>query len=271
MAATGRLENKVAVITGGGTGIGAAIARRFVEEGARVCITGRRESMLQEVAGSLPPGSVKVCAGDVSSQADVDRVVSTALDFQGELHILVNNAAFPSHGSVADLTPEEWRMALEVNLTGPFLTMHRAIPLMIEGGGGSIINIASVGGIMCIPAAPGYCTTKAGLIMLTKQAALDYGRKGIRCNVVCPGLVRTEMTATGMARMAEGLGVDREDAFRLSVVDQPLGRAAVPDEIAPLCVYLASSESSFMTGSVLVIDGGISILDAGHVSHGRPG
>lgn len=271
MAEMRRLENKVAVITGGGTGIGAAISRRFIDEGARVCITGRRESLLREVAESLPPGAVKVCAGDVSNEADVERVINTALDFQGELHILVNNAAFPSHGSVGDLTPDAWRMALEINLTGPFLTMRRAIPLMIKGGGGSIINIASVGGIMCIPAAPGYCTTKAGLIMLTKQTALDYGRKGIRCNVVCPGLVRTEMTATGMDRVAESLGVDREGAFSASIVDQPLGKVAVPDEIAPLCAYLASSESSFMTGSVLVIDGGISVLDAGHVSHGKPG
>jgi meso-butanediol dehydrogenase / (S,S)-butanediol dehydrogenase / diacetyl reductase len=269
MAEMRRLENKVAIITGGGTGIGAGIARRFVAEGARVCIAGRRESMLRDVAASLPSGSVAICAGDVSNDADVKRIIDTALDFQGELHILVNNAAFPSHGPVGDLTPDEWRRALEVNLTGPFLTMHRAIPLMIEGGGGSIINIASVGGIMCIPAAPGYCTTKAGLIMLTKQTALDYGRKGIRCNVVCPGLVRTEMTDTGMGYVAESLGVGREDAFRLAIVDQPLGKVAIPDEIAPLCAYLASSESAFMTGSVLVIDGGISILDAGHVSHGK--
>src|SRR5512145_2153467 len=114
MAEMRRLENKVAIITGGGTGIGAGIARRFVSEGARVCITGRRESMLRDVAATLPSGSVAICAGDVSNDADVERIINTALDFQGELHILVNNAAFPSHGSVADLTPDEWRRALEV-------------------------------------------------------------------------------------------------------------------------------------------------------------
>jgi NAD(P)-dependent dehydrogenase (short-subunit alcohol dehydrogenase family) len=266
MAEMRRLEGKVALITGGGTGIGAAIARRFAEEGARVCITGRRKDKLEEVAKSVSAGSVLVCTGDVSKEADVDRMIQTTLGIQGAIHVLVNNAAVPIHGSVADLEPADWRRALEVNLTGPFLTMHRTIPHMIASGGGSIINVASVGGLRCIPGAPAYCSTKAGLIMLTQQTAIDYGRQGIRSNVICPGLVRTEMTELNMDRLAEQRGLDREGAYKLSVADQPLGKAAMPGEIAPLCAYLASSESAFMTGAVLVIDGGIAMLDAGMVA-----
>ncbi len=261
-----RLENKVALITGGGTGIGAAIARKFVEEGARVCVTGRRKARLQELADSLPKGSVAICDGDVSSEKDVIRMIETALSLQKELHILVNNAAGAVHGSVADITLAEWRSTLDVNLTGPFLTMHHAIPHIIKAGGGSVINIASVGGLRCIPGGAAYCTSKAGLIMLTQQASVDYGRKGVRCNVVCPGLVRTEMTDGNMERMGKNFSLDREGAYTLAVKDMPLGKAAFPDEIAPLFVYLAGSESSFMTGATLVIDGGNTVLDAGMIA-----
>ena len=263
MAEMRRLENMAAVITGGGTGIGAAVARRFVGEGARVCLVGRRKALLEEVAKSLPSGAAMVCPGDVSSESDVDRIVDAALDFAGAINILVNNAGFSVHGAIADLPPAEWRRAVDVNLTGPFLTMHKTIPRMIEAGGGSIVNIASIGGIRSIPGAPAYCSSKAGLIMLTRQAAVDYGRQKIRCNAVCPGLTQTEMSNSNMDRIGSLFNLDRAGAYRLAVADLPLGRAAVPDEIAPLCAYLASGESSFMTGAVLVIDGGISVLDAG--------
>ncbi len=266
MAETKRLQNKVAIVTGGGTGIGAAAAQRFVEEGARVCIVGRRKERLEEVASTLPAGSVKICVADVGKEADIERIVATALDLNGRIHILMNNAAVPIHGSVADLPLAEWQQALAVNLTGPFLMMQKVIPRMIEGGGGSIINIASLGGLRCIPGAPAYCSSKAGLIMLSQQVAVDYGRQKIRCNVVCPGLVRTEMTDLNMDRMGSLFNVDREGAYKIAVTDQPLGKAAFPNEIAPLCAFLASDESSFMTGAILVIDGGMAYLDAGMVA-----
>jgi NAD(P)-dependent dehydrogenase (short-subunit alcohol dehydrogenase family) len=260
-----RLKDKVAVVTGGGTGIGGAIARRFVEEGARVCLVGRRRAPLEEVAASLPQGSAIVCAADVSKEADVERMCAAALGLGHGLHVLVNNAAINYRASVADLAPAQWRALVDVNLTGPFLTMHFAIPHMIASGGGSIINISSVGGIRSIPASAGYCASKAGLIMLTQQAAVDYGLSKIRCNVICPGLVHTAMTDVGMDSKAPMLNTDREGAYTHSARNLPLGKAAYPEEIAPLCAYLASSESSFMTGAVLVIDGGISVLDAGMV------
>jgi meso-butanediol dehydrogenase / (S,S)-butanediol dehydrogenase / diacetyl reductase len=259
-----RLEGKIAIVTGGGTGIGAAIARRFVEEGARVCLVGRRPDPLKEVASVMPAGSTTVCPTDVSNESDVERMIATAKEMGG-LHVLVNNGAIPMKGAVVDLPPAQWRSAVDINLTGPFLTMHYCIPLMIESGGGSIINIASVGGIRSIPGAAAYCASKGGLIMLTQQAAVDYGCKGIRCNVVCPGLVHTAMTDGGMKGKAAELKTDLDGAYQFSARNLPVRRAAQPDEIAPLCAYLASSESAFMTGSVVVIDGGIHVLDAGMV------
>src|SRR5512137_494524 len=167
-----KLDGKVALITGAGTGIGTAIAKRFVADGARICITGRRQEMLDEVAQSLPAGAVVTCAGDVTKFDDAKRVVETALGIAGKLDVLVNNAAIdPGGTTVVDLDPELWHRVLETNLTGPMYLMKAAIPYMIKGGGGSIINISSLGGVVCLPGMAPYCTSKAALNMLTKQAA----------------------------------------------------------------------------------------------------
>jgi meso-butanediol dehydrogenase/(S,S)-butanediol dehydrogenase/diacetyl reductase len=256
------LKGKVAIITGGGTGIGKAIAQRFVADGAKVCITGRRQEMLDNVAKSLPSGTVKTCSADVSDAKDVERMVETALSFGGGLHVLVNNAA-RSHepAGVVDLDPAEWRKTLDINLTGPFLTMKASIPHMIKAGGGSVINISSLAGLRCTPGKPAYCATKAGLIQLTLQAALDYGRFRVRCNVVCPGAVKTAMFTGNMEPFAKMLGTDVDDIFSRFSKDVPLHRVAVPEEIAGLCSYLASDDSSYMTGAVIPIDGGAAIVD----------
>jgi meso-butanediol dehydrogenase / (S,S)-butanediol dehydrogenase / diacetyl reductase len=259
-----RLENKVALITGGGTGIGAGIAKRFVEEGARVCIAGRRIDKLEEVIAALPKDSAIACASDVSNEEDAKRMVETTLSLGG-LDILVNNGAINFRSPVDELSLKDWQSVINVNLTGPFLTMHYAIPHMMRKGKGSIINIASVGGIRSIPTDPSYCASKSGLIGLSQQVAIDYGEKGIRCNVVCPGLVHTAMTDGGMDLKAQSINSSREEAYAFAVRNIPLRKSAYPHEIAPLCAYLASDEATFMTGSVLVIDGGISPLDAGMV------
>jgi len=256
------LKGKVALITGGGVGIGAEIAKRFVADGAKVCISGRRQEKLDELAKSLPVGSVATCSGDVTNLDDVKRMVETTVKFGNKINVLVNNAGIDNPGNIVDVDVELWKRVLEVNLTGPFLTMKICIPLMIKDGGGSIINIASLGGTRCIPTMSAYCTSKAGLIMLTKQAALDYGPSKIRCNAVCPGAVRTNMMENSTGKpLAEKLKTDVDGAFAMLTSFTPLKRISTPDEITGLCSYLASDDSSFMTGSCVLIDGGAHIVD----------
>jgi meso-butanediol dehydrogenase/(S,S)-butanediol dehydrogenase/diacetyl reductase len=266
-----KLEGKVALITGGGTGIGAAIAERFVAEGARICITGRRQEMLDKIAANLPSGMVTTCAGDVCNYQDIERMVSTTIKFGGKLDVLVNNAGVDSHRSITEINLEDWRRVLDVNLTGPFLLMKASIPQMIKAGGGSIISIASLAGLRSVPSAPAYCSSKAGLIMLTKQAAFDYGPSKIRCNVICPGAVRTPTLELGMNGLKNLLNTDIENALTYFTSNSPLRRVAVPTEISGVCSFLASDDASFMTGAVLVVDGGAAIVDVNAVamSHTR--
>lgn len=256
-----RLEGKTALITGGGTGIGAAITKRFIADGAKVCITGRRQSMLDQAVQSLPADMVTTCSGDVSKYRDVERMVETTVKFGNGLHVLVNNAGIDPGGTVVDLDEELWRKVIEINLTGSFLAMKASIPHMMKGGGGSIINISSLGGLRCLPGMAAYCTSKAAINMLTKQAALDYGRFKIRCNAVCPGATRTEMLEEALSPLTGVLKTDVDGVFACISSNVPLHRVATPDEISGICSYLASDDSSFMTGSVLLIDGGASIVD----------
>jgi NAD(P)-dependent dehydrogenase (short-subunit alcohol dehydrogenase family) len=245
-----QLKGKVALITGGGTGIGTAIAKRFVAEGAKICITGRRQQMLEDVARSLPAGTTTTCSGDVSKYEDAQRMVEATITFGGKIDILVNNAGIDPGGTVVDIDPEVWRKVLDINLTGPFFLMKASIPHMIKAGAGSIINIASA-----------YCSSKAGLIMLTQQTATDYGPFRVRCNVVCPGGVRTAMIENSLSPLAKSLGKTVDGVLDLVSSGMPLRRFALPDEIPGVCVYLASDDSTFMTGSVLLIDGGAANVD----------
>jgi meso-butanediol dehydrogenase / (S,S)-butanediol dehydrogenase / diacetyl reductase len=257
-----KLQGKVALITGGGTGIGAAIAKRFVDEGARVCITGRRQQMLDTMAQSLSAGTVKTCAGDVSNPDDVKRMVATALEFGGRLDILVNNAAMEQPPMpLTHMDPALWNAVISVNLSGPFLMMRESIPHIIQGGGGSIINISSLAGVRCLGGMAAYSAAKAGLNHLTQQTAVDYGPMKVRCNVVCPGAVRTEMFETGMGHAAKAAGMGLEEVISLFTRHAPLRRAAIPDELSGVCVFLGSDDSSFMTGTVLMVDGGVHTLD----------
>ncbi len=256
------LKGKVALVTGGGTGIGAAIAARFVQDGARVCIAGRRREKLEETARALPAGSVLICPGDVSNHGDIRQMVAAAVKFGGKLDVLVNNAGVDAMGSVTDLSPADWQKAIDINLTGPFLLMKETIPHMIASGGGSIINIASLAGVRAVPAMAAYCSTKAALIMLSKQVALEYGPQKIRCNAVCPGGTKTEMNRNALVLpISRRLGTDLDGAYKYFTRSVPLRRAAEPWEIAGLCSFLASDDSAFMTGAELMIDGGASIVD----------
>jgi NAD(P)-dependent dehydrogenase (short-subunit alcohol dehydrogenase family) len=256
-----KLKGKVALITGGGTGIGAAIAERFIEEGALVCISGRRQEMLDKVAKKLPSGKVTTYAGDVSNEEVAKQMVEATVDFGGHLDVLVNNAALNVVGPITDLKADDWRHVLDVNLTGPFLLMQASIPHMIKAGGGSIINIASVGGTRCLPYYPAYCASKAGLIMLTQQAALDYGPHNIRCNSVCPGGVKTDMTASDFGQFGKMIGMEPDEYLDLIAEEIPLRRFAKPEEMGGICTFLASDDASFTTGSTILVDAGTSVVD----------
>jgi len=255
------LKGKVALVTGGGSGIGTAIAERFVADGARICITGRRKEMLEKVSKSLPSGSVVICQGDVSKEEDVKRMVETTVKFGGKINVLVNNAGTNHPASIVELDPKMWQEVIDVNLTGPFLLMKAVIPYMLKEGGGSIINISSLGGLRCLPSMPAYCSSKAGLIMLTQQAALEYGSKNIRSNVVCPGGVSTDMTAKDFGEFGRMLGIEHNKFINQIAQEIPMRRFAAPSEIGGLCSYLASDDSSFMTGAVIPLDGGTAVVD----------
>ncbi len=253
------LKGKVAIITGGGTGIGAAIARRFVAEGAKVCIVGRRENVLDQVVQSLPAGTAVKCPGDVSESGHINRIVETALSFGEGIDVLVNNAAMGTEGSITSADLAEWRKTLEVNLISPMLLMRAAIPHMIKKGGGSIVNVSSLSSLRSIPKASAYCTSKAALNALSQQAALDFGEDNIRCNVICPGFVFTEMAENGpLAREARpDLATFMNSVFQ----DIPSRKPAMPDEVAGICSFLASDDASYITGTIIPVDGGTAIMD----------
>lgn len=262
-----RLAGKTALVTGGGTGIGAAITERFVAEGAKVCISGRRKERLDLEVSAFSEGAVSACPGDVSVYEDAKRMVAATLDFGGSIDILVNNAAYDVYGVITEVEPEEWQRVMSVNLNGPYMLMKEALPHMIAKGGGSIINISSIGGIRCMAGSPAYGTSKAGLIHLTKAVALDYGPFGIRCNVVCPGATRTEMFEDTLGKVARARGTDIESLLKQFSAPVPLRRVSTPDEMGGVCAFLASDDSSFMTGAVLVVDGGAVIVDVAGVSN----
>jgi NAD(P)-dependent dehydrogenase (short-subunit alcohol dehydrogenase family) len=263
-----RLDGKVALITGGGRGIGAAIARRFVEDGAKIVISDIRKDLLDEVAKSLTPGMVATCAGDVTKFDDVKKMVEETVKFGGKIDVLVNNAGIDPGGSIVDIEIDQWKKIIDVNLTGPFLCMKAAIPYMIKQGGGSIVNIASLAGVRCLPSMPAYCASKGGLIQLALQAALEYGPKGIRSNVVAPGATKTEMLTEAMKGLSQAI---KRDAFEVLAESVPLRRAAAPSEMTGACSFLASDDSAFITGAVLMVDGGAAIVDVSGASVSRAG
>jgi NAD(P)-dependent dehydrogenase (short-subunit alcohol dehydrogenase family) len=263
-----RLEGKVALITGGARGIGAAIAKRFVDDGAKIVISDVRKDLLDSFANTLKPGMVVACAGDVTKFDDVKKMVDATVKFGGKIDILVNNAGIDPGGSIIDIEIDLWKKILDVNVNGPFLCMRAALPYMIKQGSGSIVNIASLAGVVCLPSMPAYCTSKGGLIQLSNQCALEYGPKGIRSNVVAPGATKTEMLVNAMEGLSKAI---KKDAFEVLTESVPLRHAATPDQITGAVSFLASDDANFISGAVLLVDGGAHVVDVSGASVARAG
>lgn len=258
----GALDDKVAVVTGASSGIGRAIARRFAQEGARVFVADINESGGEETAEMIRDtgGRATFIQCDVSDPEQVRLAIDRAARDVGRLTTLVNNAGVGSVGKpVADIEPEEFRRTIDVNLMGPFYGCKYVIPHLRQAGGGSIINIASIFGMVAAPNTAPYATAKGGLIMLTKQMAVDYSREGIRVNCICPGYIDTDLGGR-RARMAPEDAARALAAREEKAALQPIPRQAQPEEMAGAAVYLASDDASFVTGSTIVVDGGASVL-----------
>ena len=250
---TARLEHKVALITGAGSGMGRAAALLFASEGARVVV-----SDVDEVAGSEAVAAVRSAGGDatfvranVAEWSDCEAMVAATVDAYGALHVLYNNAgSFPGDdGGVLDTPQETWRRVMAVNLEGVWLGCKAAIPAMLESGGGAIVNVASFVALMGAATAQiAYTASKGGVLSMTREIAVEYARQGIRANALCPGPIETPL-------LEELLSDPVRRARRM--VHIPMGRLGRADELAKAALFLASDDASFMTGAALVVDGGI--------------
>ncbi len=239
-------EFKTVLVTGAGSGIGAAIAERFAMAGYRVALFDINAKAATEVAAGIErPDRTLVIGGDVSSEADVQRAVQQTVGKLGSLDVLVNNAGIEIYGTVVELAPEQWDRQMAVNLRGSYLFSKYAIPEMRHGG--AVVHISSAHAHVSWPRCPAYDATKAGLIGLTRAMALDHGRQGIRVNAICPGYISTPLLEKAFA-IGE---CDREAVLKF----HPLGRIGTPLDIAEATLFLASDAAAFISGALLNVDG----------------
>jgi NAD(P)-dependent dehydrogenase (short-subunit alcohol dehydrogenase family) len=247
----GRLQDKVAFITGAGSGIGSACALRFAEEGASVVgfdaserVDDRWRAAAQNALHAF------ILTGDVRSVSEVESALAEVTRRFGRLDVVVNSAGVAGGGPVHLVSDEEWSRVIDVNLTGTFNVCRQALPIMMRQGAGSIVNIASIEGLEATEGGSAYNASKAAVVLLTRNMAMDYARKGIRANTVCPGFIETPL-------LEQVLSMPGLEDFRRRVTDaHQLGRLGKPEEIANAVLFLASDEASFVTGHSLVVDGG---------------
>jgi meso-butanediol dehydrogenase / (S,S)-butanediol dehydrogenase / diacetyl reductase len=256
----GWLDGKVAVVTGAGTGIGAATAARFAAEGASVVLTGRRPGPLGEVAAALG-GRALAIAADAADGPGMAAVARAAVERFGGLDILIANAGARGPGTAEDVTDDAWEQAIRANITTCLAAARACLPELVRRRG-SVVVVSSIAGLAAPPESVGYVTAKHGLIGLGRSLARDFGPRGVRVNIVCPGWVRTPMADEEMDQLA-GLHelADREAAYALAAAQVPLRRPADPAEVAAVVAFLASAHASAVTGAVLTVDCGATAVD----------
>ncbi|MDR9784459.1 SDR family NAD(P)-dependent oxidoreductase [Rhizobium redzepovicii] len=253
-----RFSKKTALITGGGTGIGAAVARRIRREGGNVVLVGRRPEPLRAVADEIGATAITTDAADgIAMRKALETVVETF----GGLDILIANAGGHGVGPTISMSDETWDLAVRLNLNTAFVSARESLPYLIKNKG-NIVVLASIAGLFAGPDAAGYVTMKHACIGLAKSLARDYGRKGVRTNTVCPGWVTTDMADEQMQMIVEKFRLKSiEEAYALVTKDVPLGRPASTEDVANAVCFLASSDASMINGAILTVDGGAGTVD----------
>jgi NAD(P)-dependent dehydrogenase (short-subunit alcohol dehydrogenase family) len=255
-----RLANKVALITGAGTGIGRATALLFAQEGAKVVVQDVAADAAQETVQLIQKvaGEAISIGGDVTSRADAEAMVKKAVDTYGRLDVLFNNAGIWRGGTILDISEEDWDRTINVNVKGVYLVSRYAVQQMMRQGSGSIINAASVAALRGSPMSAAYHASKGAVLLLTKCMALDFGRYGIRVNCTCPGVIDTQMADQLLTYRSLG-DDDRKQALLETYEERhAVGRLGQPEEVAKVVLFLASDEASFVTGAAWPVDGGLS-------------
>jgi 3-hydroxybutyrate dehydrogenase len=243
-----------ALITGGGTGIGAAIAARLSEMGARITVVGRRPEPLEEVADGLD--GAQPVPFDVTDEAAVEEGLKTATERFGLVDVLINNAGAADSSPFTRTTPDAWRAMLDVNLTGAFLMSRAVLPGMVERGWGRIVSIASTAGLKGYAYVAAYCAAKHGVIGMTRSLALEVAQKGVTVNAVCPGYTETELLSESVENIVDKTGVSEDEARAQLLESNPQGRFVSPEEVAEAATWLMSSNAGAITGQAIVVAGG---------------